>query len=141
MQHTRYIECVNSQFIPSITLVDTLQFCNGMKLNLVLPPGPRDYWNELAAEHKNVPDHQKWEYEADPFTARKGVDERQEKATKRREEKGKGPDATATTSTEFSNAPEAKMAGSLRDLVEEAIKKVSLDSEMHRRELRLKNIL
>jgi len=36
------------------------RFCNGLQLNRVLPPGPRDYWIELAAEHKNVPEHMKW---------------------------------------------------------------------------------
>ena len=57
-----------------------------MQLNRVLPPGPREYWNELAAEHKNAPEHTKWMYDTDPFAARKEVDERQAKAAKKREE-------------------------------------------------------
>ena len=103
------------------------QFCNGMSLHLVLPPGPNEYWNDLATEHKSAPEHQKWMYDADPFTARKAVDERQEKSAKKKEEasqpsSSRGP---AQTSQEFVHCPEAKMASSLRDLVEESIKKAS----------------
>ena len=62
-------------------------------------------------------------YEADPFTARKTVTERQEQAARKKEEvsndKGK-----SGTSNEYASAPEAKMASSLRDLVEDSIKKV-----------------
>ena len=78
-------------------------------------------------EHKKAPEHQKWMYEADPFAARKSVDERQEKAAKKKEEKEKGPSNQAVnqTSPEFAKCPEAKMASGLRDLVEDSIKKVS----------------
>lgn len=102
-----------------------LQFCNGIQLNRVIPPGPRDYWNELAAEHKQVPEHQKWMYEADPFAARKAVTERQEKIAKKKTEETSGRDGgRGGTSSEFANAPEAKMASGLRELVEGSIKKV-----------------
>jgi hypothetical protein len=67
-------------------------------------------------------------YDADPFTARKEVDERQAKAAKKREE----TDGSSTSvsrgqpvSGEFSQAPEVKMASGLRDIVEDAIKKAS----------------
>ena len=97
-------------------------------MNRILPPGPREYWNELAAEHKNVEEHQKWMYESDPFAARKAVTERQEKASKRRDESQQGQNAgggsTSKVSKEFLNAPEVKMATELRELVEDAIKKV-----------------
>ncbi|EMD42249.1 hypothetical protein CERSUDRAFT_110776 [Gelatoporia subvermispora B] len=105
------------------------RFSNGIQLNRVLPPGPREYWNELAAEHKNAPDHQAWMYDADPFAARKAVEERQAAAAKKREETTKEASSsgaggiTGSTSPEFANAPEAKMASSLRDLVEDCIKK------------------
>ncbi|KAL4253594.1 hypothetical protein ABKN59_003415 [Abortiporus biennis] len=109
------------------------RFCNGIQLNRVLPPGPRDYWNELANEHKTVPEHQKWMYDADPFAARKAVDERQAKAAKKREETAGSSSNTASlnaTSPEFSHLPEVKMAGSLRELVEDSIKHaVALYSE------------
>ncbi|OSD00833.1 P-loop containing nucleoside triphosphate hydrolase protein [Trametes coccinea BRFM310] len=101
------------------------RFCNSIQLNRVLPPGPREYWNQLAAEHKAIPEHQKWMYEADPFAARKAVDERQEKAAKKKEEanRAEGSHKVSQTSSEFANAPEAKMATSLRDFVEDAVKK------------------
>lgn len=94
----------------------------------MLPPGPREYWNELAEEHKNVPEHQKWMYEADPFAARKAVDERQATATAKQEEASKPVDertGRSGSSSEFANAPEVKMSTNLRDSVERSIKKVS----------------
>ncbi|KAH9934840.1 P-loop containing nucleoside triphosphate hydrolase protein [Fomitopsis serialis] len=100
--------------------------CNGIQLNRVLPAGPRDYWNALAAEHKNVPEHQKWMYDADPFAARRAVDDRQTKVAQRREATSSEGGASRDVkhgSREFENAPEAKMAGSLRELVEDSIKK------------------
>lgn len=96
----------------------------------MLPPGPRDYWNELAAEHKNVLEHQKWMYDADPFAARRMVDERQAKAVKEREDVSSTAESSrpgghgGSGSHEFVHAPEVKMAGSLRELVEDCIKKV-----------------
>jgi ATP-dependent RNA helicase DHX57 len=104
------------------------QFSNGLQLNRVLPPGPREYWNQLMNEHKSAPEHQKWMYESDPFAARKAVDERQAKAAKLKEEqeaalKG-GRKREKPVTNEFTNAPEVKMAGSLRDKVEGAIKQV-----------------
>ena len=89
----------------------------------MLPPGPREYWQQLAAEHRNVPEHQKWEYDADPFAARKAVDQRQEKTIKKKEERK--ATTVSGTSPEYQHAPEAKMASSLRDLVEETIKQES----------------
>lgn len=72
-----------------------------------------------------MPEHQKWMYESDPFAARKAVSERQEKAAKVKEETTSSDTrGTSGTSPEFANAPEAKMASSLRDLVEDSIKKV-----------------
>ncbi|KAI0652536.1 P-loop containing nucleoside triphosphate hydrolase protein [Trametes meyenii] len=101
------------------------RFCNGIQLNRVLPPGPREYWNELAAEHKVAPEHQKWMYDADPFAARRLVEDRQEKASKKKQEanRGDGSARPGRVSSEYANASEAKMATSLRDLVEDAVKK------------------
>jgi len=82
-------------------------------------------------EHKKAPEHQKWMYDADPFAARKEVDERQARAAEKRAEaaadtsddskdtrKGKG------ASNEFAKALPVKMAGSLREMVEELVKQV-----------------
>lgn len=63
-------------------------------------------------------------YDSDPFAARKGVEARQEAAAaKKRDESTSQPDS-ATISNELSGAIEVKMSGGLRDLVEDAIKKV-----------------
>ncbi|KAJ7109956.1 P-loop containing nucleoside triphosphate hydrolase protein [Mycena epipterygia] len=112
------------------------RFCNGIQLNRILPPGPRQYWDTLATEHSNSPAHQKWMYEADPFAARKEVEQRQAQViSKRRDETnvqapGESVEATLrgseprpkAASGEFAQAPEVKMAGALRDLAEDAIK-------------------
>ncbi|KAG6842444.1 hypothetical protein C0991_007574 [Blastosporella zonata] len=101
------------------------RFCNGMQLHLVLPPGPRDYWNELAVEHKNSPPQWKWKYAADPFAAREEAKakaaQREITAAKAASSSSKGGHGQA--SGEFSQAPEVKMATNLREEVEEAIKK------------------
>jgi ATP-dependent RNA helicase DHX57 len=62
-------------------------------------------------------------YEADPFAARKAVSERQEKAAKKKDDASSSK-GQAGTSPEFANAPEARMASSLREIVEDSIKKV-----------------
>ncbi|KAF4606324.1 hypothetical protein EYR38_000377 [Pleurotus pulmonarius] len=102
------------------------RFCNGIRLQLVLPKGPRDYWNQLASEHAQAPDHQSWMYEADPFAARKTVVERQAKAAIKNEQKAtglqQGTGSPSVQSKEFAKCPEVRMATSLRDVVESCIK-------------------
>jgi hypothetical protein len=102
------------------------QFCNGIQLNRVLPPGPRDYWVELAAEHKNTPSHQSWMYDADPFAAQKSVADRQERAAKKKEEVQQVASAPPPKSRAglFDDVPEVKLSTELRELVENAIKMV-----------------
>ena len=66
-------------------------------------------------------------YESDPFAAHKAVKRRQEEAAKQKatsEASSSKPAAQPQVSKEFVNAPEVKMATSLRDTVEEAIRKV-----------------
>ncbi|KAF5385346.1 hypothetical protein D9615_001206 [Tricholomella constricta] len=100
------------------------RFCNGIQLQLVLPPGPRDYWNELVVEHKNSPPHLKWKYAADPFAAR---EEARAKSAKREtslaREASSSKRSQSQVSGEFAQAPEVKMATILREQVEDAIKK------------------
>ncbi|KAJ3514021.1 hypothetical protein NLJ89_g2611 [Agrocybe chaxingu] len=102
------------------------RFSNGIQLNRVLPPGPRDYWNELAVEHKTIEEHRKWMYDGDPFSAQKMVEERQAKAQQKREEvtsaKANLNVPQAGSSKTSSDYPEVIMATSLRELVEDAIK-------------------
>jgi len=97
-----------------------------MQLNRVLPPGPREYWSELAAQHKAAPEHQRWMYDADPFAAHKEVEERQAKAAQKKEEKApslQGVRHKSLISPEFTQAPEVRMSSTLRDLVEDTVKK------------------
>ncbi|KAG6845370.1 hypothetical protein H0H87_010479 [Tephrocybe sp. NHM501043] len=101
------------------------RFCNGIQLRLVLPPGPRDYWDELAVEHKNSPPNSKWKYTADPFATR---EEARTKAAQREIAAAKEANSSSRpnrgqASSEFAQAPEVKMATKLREQVEEAIKK------------------
>lgn len=113
-------------------IVSFYQFCNGIQLNRVLPPGPRDYWVELAAEHKNAPSHQSWMYDADPFAARKSVADRQEKAAKKKEaqETAKTP-AYVSKPDLFNDSPEVKLSSELRGSVENAIKMVFIFNRRH----------
>ncbi|KAJ3569724.1 hypothetical protein NP233_g4864 [Leucocoprinus birnbaumii] len=104
------------------------RFCNGMQLHRALPPGPRDYWHELAAEHKGAPEHLNWMYAADPFAAWKEVKERQAKAAQKREAAVSSSDNDPSQSSSlrasgvFKDSPEVRMAVSLREVVEMAIK-------------------
>ena len=105
------------------------QFCNGLQLNRVLPPGPRDYWAELAVEHKKAPSNQSWLYDADPFAARKSVAERQERAAKKQEAQQSANVPTPRSGpNRFDDSPEVKLSSELRGLVENAIKMVIIFS-------------
>jgi ATP-dependent RNA helicase DHX57 len=106
------------------------QFSNGIQLNRVLPPGPRDYWAALAAEHKEAPSHQSWMYEADPFAAQKSVADRQEKVAKKREAQETAANAPVPDSKPniFDDSPEVKLSTELRSIVENAIKTVFIFS-------------
>ena len=69
-------------------------------------------------------------YEADPFLAHQEVKKRQVKATEKREEAATSSSSTvdvrkSASSNEFSQSPEVRMATSLRELVEDAIKEAS----------------
>jgi hypothetical protein len=67
-------------------------------------------------------------YDADPFAARKEVDERQAKAAKRREEASDGNGSNSRSqlvSGEFARVPEVRMASGLREMVEHSIKLAS----------------
>ena len=69
-------------------------------------------------------------YEADPFLAQQEVKKRQAKATEKREEASTLGSSTvdvrkSASSNEFSQSPEVRMATSLRELVEDAIKEAS----------------
>jgi ATP-dependent RNA helicase DHX57 len=65
----------------------------------------------------------KWMYDADPFAARRAVDERQAKAARNRQQ-GNSKTSTMLGSKEFAYSPEVRMSTELRDLVEDVVKKV-----------------
>lgn len=82
---------------------------------------------QLAAEHKNTPEHLKWMYDADPFAARKMVEQRQAKAAEKRAEPEPKSDphtGSSNASPGFQNWPEVKMSNELRNQVEDAVKQV-----------------
>ncbi|EJD54594.1 P-loop containing nucleoside triphosphate hydrolase protein [Auricularia subglabra TFB-10046 SS5] len=98
---------------------------NHLQLDRVLPPGPREYWKQLAAEHKLAPPHLAWMYEQDPWAAKRSVEERQTKAAARKEEVKAAPVLSPEerkAAREFEGAVEVRMAPAMRDLVEKCIK-------------------
>ena len=72
-------------------------------------------------------------YEADPFLAHQEVKKRQAKATEKREDAARPATLSSSivdvrksaSSNQFSQSPEVRMATSLRELVEDAIKEAS----------------
>jgi hypothetical protein len=109
-----------------------------------LPPTIRPYWSNLVAEKAVAPEHRAWEWEADPFAAKKEVEARQERRKEKefaREMNGRGGggrsgggsgsgDATpreegmGVVGKGWERAPEVKMAGALREMVEATVRKV-----------------
>jgi len=83
----------------------------------------------LAAEHKKIEEHKKWMYDADPFQAKKIVDERQQaKASQKYQQASTSstadPKVHKSSGHIPSDYPGVIMATSLRELVEDAIKQV-----------------
>ena len=79
-------------------------------------------------------------YEADPFLAQQEIKIRQAKAAEKREEAAASNSSTldvrkAASSNEFSQSPEVRMATSLRELVEDAIKEVSYSSFIRKNDI------
>ena len=113
---------------------------------MTLPPSIRPYWSTLTAEKSVAAAHQAWEWSADPFEARKEVDERQTKRKEKEEGKMNG-DANTTRpgsgtvtprgrsgqdgvisapgGKAWEDVPEVRMAPGLREMVEGVVRKVS----------------
>ena len=122
-----------SSFVPSYT-----QFCSDQPISLTLPPYFRPYWTLLLVDKATAPPHRAWEFTTDPFTAKKAVEQRQDKRlaeTTRREGLAAGDNSsgrstpsssggggTVMLSGEWERAPEVRMAPALRELVEETIR-------------------
>jgi hypothetical protein len=97
------------------------QVCNASSPDFVLPPGPQAYWDQLAAEYSNAPQHLEWMYDADPSTARQVNAIHANAALKHESTTAK---KNAPVSGEISQVPIVKMATPLMEVVEDAVKKV-----------------
>ncbi|OCF36386.1 ATP-dependent RNA helicase A [Kwoniella heveanensis BCC8398] len=121
------------------------RFCSHLPMAMTLPPSIRPYWSTLTAEKAASPPHRAWEYNPDPFAAKKEVEDRQTKkkdkdaAAKEAEEDGFGASGSGGKSArgtpakeankgggghEWERAPEVKMASSLREMVEGTVRKM-----------------
>lgn len=119
---------------------------------MTLPPSIRPYWSELTAEKAVAPAHRAWEWSADPFAAKKEVEERQGKKKEKEavreglgvgEVNGAGSGSGSGRGTPMMNghghghghggrqweeAPEVRMAPGLREMVEGTVRKVESQS-------------
>ncbi|WWC89843.1 uncharacterized protein L201_004771 [Kwoniella dendrophila CBS 6074] len=119
------------------------RFCSHLPMSMTLPPSIRPYWSTLTAEKAASPAHQAWEYEPDPFAAKKEVEDRQNKKKDKEAAKEAGNIAngngTGTSGrgtpvsrevtggaggSAWERAPEVKMASSLRETVEATVRKM-----------------
>ncbi len=126
-------------------IFDLFKFSSDLPMAMVLPPPIRPYWTTLLAEKSTAPPHRAWEWAADPFAARKEVEnrqaKRQEKASAtavangsldegaRRNGGGGGGVAGGRhggAGIAWQTAPEVRMTGVQREYVEGVIRKVSL---------------
>lgn len=99
------------------------RFSNNLQLHRLLPPGPREYWAQLEEDRKKAPEHLAWQYEPDPFAAQKEVKARQDAALQRRKKKELGPNKQDMDPA-MGRIFEVRMAGSVREMVENVIKEV-----------------
>jgi hypothetical protein len=69
-------EAMAKHFLATYAL---FRFCSHLPMAMTLPPTIRPYWSELLAEKGSAPAHREWEWNADPFAAKKEVEDRQAK--------------------------------------------------------------
>ncbi|OXG91457.1 ATP-dependent RNA helicase A [Cryptococcus neoformans A2-102-5] len=109
------------------------RFCSHLPMSMTLPPSIRPYWSELTIEKAAAPAHRAWEYNPDPFAAKKEVTDRQGKRKEKEEkdkevgssgETGEAEGAKGSGGRGWDNAPEVKMAASLREMVEGTVRKM-----------------
>jgi ATP-dependent RNA helicase DHX57 len=100
---------------------------------MVLPPTVRPFWSTLLAEKAAAPAHRAWDFAADPFAAKKEVEQRQEKRKQnevKREEAEKSGEVRNGNGNgngggrEWGNVPEVRMTQTQREVVEEIIRRV-----------------
>jgi hypothetical protein len=105
---------------------------------MTLPPSIRPYWTTLTAEKATAPDHRAWEWNPDPFAAKKEVDSRQEKRKEKEKAKEEAEDGMGGSGSGratpapnggggrgWEGVPEVRMAPGLREHVEGTVRKVS----------------
>nr|XP_019013814.1 ATP-dependent RNA helicase A [Kwoniella pini CBS 10737]OCF52595.1 ATP-dependent RNA helicase A [Kwoniella pini CBS 10737] len=117
------------------------RFCSHLPMSMTLPPSIRPYWSTLTAEKAAAPAHQSWEYDSDPFAAKKEVEDRQTKKKDKEAVKEAQTQGTISNTTgrgtpvvkeasqggggaAWERAPEVKMASSLRETVEATVRKM-----------------
>ena len=105
---------------------------------MTLPPSIRPYWSSLTSEKAGAPEHRAWEWSADPFAAKKEVEERQkrrkdkeamkENTGEERDDRGTPVERSHGTiggGRAWEGVPEVRMAPGLREMVEGTVRKVS----------------
>ncbi|WVN86613.1 uncharacterized protein L203_101781 [Cryptococcus depauperatus CBS 7841] len=121
------------------------RFCSHLPMAMTLPPSIRPYWSELIADKAIAPPHRAWEFDPDPFAAKKEVTSRQEKRREREEQQGQsamagvnggghdngkamlitaGKESKGGSGKQWESAPEVKMAANLREMVEGTVRKM-----------------
>ncbi|GMK54047.1 hypothetical protein CspeluHIS016_0106330 [Cutaneotrichosporon spelunceum] len=109
-----------------------------LPLAMTLPPTIRPIWSDLLAEKASAPAHREWEWNADPFAAKKEVEARQAKRAdkERAAESGGAGGAGGSASGRgtpvperkhgraWDDAPEVRMAPALREMVEGVVKRM-----------------
>lgn len=116
------------------------RFCSHLPMAMTLPPVIRPFWSELLADKAAAPPHREWEWNPDPFAAKKEVEDRQSKK-KDKDEKAAavaegggggsgrntpGPSDGRKHGRAWEEAPEVRMAPALREMVEGVVKKVRI---------------
>ena len=119
------------------------RFCSHLPMAMTLPPSIRPYWSTLTAEKAATPPHRAWEWNSDPFVAKKEVEDRQSKKKDKEKaaEEANGESASGRSTPrpngvngsvgaggggrEWENAPEVRMAPTLRESVEGTVRRVS----------------
>ena len=95
----------------------------------------RPYWSTLTSEKAAAPEHQAWEWAADPFAAKKEVEERQRRRREKEavhEAEGDAPGSSGNLvgggggggGRAWEGVPEVRMAPRLREMVEGTVRKV-----------------
>ncbi|ORY29995.1 P-loop containing nucleoside triphosphate hydrolase protein [Naematelia encephala] len=119
------------------------RFCSQLPMAMTLPPVIRPYWSELTADKAIAPPHRAWEWDPDPFKAKKEVEDRQAKREEKKaikEENGGASGSGSGRATPigagaglngvggggkyWEGVPEVRMAPGLREMVEGTVRKM-----------------